>query len=143
MNEEETIEHEGVTYTWKECIHDFAGNSSQNGFWADTWAAEDGSVGVTCGGDWIGYFPGFITKEKEKNEELNKPWVLERAGAIGKYVWESFSYPRLLVGDSAKKMIELIGNAVYLDPAIKYLESLSTYKEPENFNQLVETYEET
>lgn len=141
MTEESTIEHEGVTYRWKECIHDFAGNNSQNGFWADTWAAADGSLGVTCGGDWISYFPSFKVKEEEKSEELNKPWVVGRAFTIEKYVWESFSYPRLLVGDSAKKMVELIGDAVYLEPAIKYLDSLATYKEPDNFNQLVEAYE--
>lgn len=141
MTEESTIEHEGVTYHWKECIHDFAGNSSQNGFWADTWESEDGALAVTCGGDWISYFPSFEAKEKERLGP-NKPFDIKRVVAVSKLVWESYSYPEALVGDSAKKMMELIGDAVRLNPAIKYLESLSTYKEPENAEELIEAHHE-
>jgi len=130
MSEDNTIESDGISYHWKECIHDFAGNSRQNGFWADVWESPDGAQAVTCGGDWISYFPGFKAKENGALDAV--PWNADRFMEVRKAVWEGYSYPHPLAGDQAKKMIELINeNPTSLAEAIAYLESLSNYEEPE------------
>jgi len=125
----EEFEHEGKKWTHHECIHDFAGNNSQSGDWADTWKDEDGNIAVTIGGDWRSKFSSFKEKIKEMNARLNEPWDLDRAVAIDKAVWEGFETPNVWTGDEAQELITAIGDADYLDKAIAWVEKKSPYKE--------------
>ena len=44
-----------LPYAHKECIEDFAGNSSQPGAWADVYEDENGKTIITFGGNWKHY----------------------------------------------------------------------------------------
>src|SRR5690349_9329240 len=105
MNESITVN--ATTFTWVECLSDFAGNSSQAGFWADKWMDESGNIAITCGGGWLYYLPSVKAALDAVPSSLPVAAYCDAHEAV----LSGFDYPDAFTGKDADTLLRLIESA--------------------------------